>query len=213
MNATDAGICPYPAGDSSLRRMAIEAADLGFDSVVAVDGERCALEGLVALRGSVISGQSMRDVLSGLRRVSCATDIVFVDAGNLTFNRSVIPLRGIHILRSIHTTPRNSFDHVSARMAADRGVAVDISLHPLLHSRGSARQRVIQRYADILTLHRRYRFLLTISSHARSILDQRSVRDAEALCALFGMTSEEVHAALKTVGTLLTPRQPVRVLE
>ncbi|MEG3055156.1 MAG: hypothetical protein RQM90_03055 [Methanoculleus sp.] len=36
--ATDANVCPYPAGDSTLARMALEAAELGFDSIVTIGG-------------------------------------------------------------------------------------------------------------------------------------------------------------------------------
>ena len=36
MKATDASVCPYPAGDSTLARMALEARDLGFDSIVVI---------------------------------------------------------------------------------------------------------------------------------------------------------------------------------
>jgi len=38
MMATDANVCPYPAGDSTLARMALEAAELGFDSIVTIGG-------------------------------------------------------------------------------------------------------------------------------------------------------------------------------
>src|SRR5665647_2342542 len=37
MKITDACVCPYPCGDSSVRRMALEAKDLGFERLVAKD--------------------------------------------------------------------------------------------------------------------------------------------------------------------------------
>jgi len=91
-------------------------------------------------------------------------------------------------------------------------VAVDISMVPLIQYRGTKRQRALQRYEDILLLHRRYGFPLTISSGACSILEQRSVREIRGLCALFGMTGVEVSEALASVGRLIEPEQPVRVV-
>jgi ribonuclease P/MRP protein subunit RPP1 len=213
MHATDASVCPYPAGNSSAGRMAIEASELGFDSIVVIDGDPGVSGTLRILRGTVIGAPSVKDVLKQVQRAGPDADLVFVDAGDLAFNRAVVTAKGVSVLRNIHKSPKNSFDHVAARSAAERGVAVDISLYPIIHHRGIGRQRTLYRYADLLTLHRRYRFPMTISSNARSILDQRSVREVEYLCALFGMTSEEVAAALAAVESLVRPAHPVKVIE
>ncbi|MDN7023988.1 ribonuclease P [Methanoculleus sp. FWC-SCC1] len=212
MHATDASVCPYPAGNSSAGRMAIEASELGFDSIVVIDGEPACSDTLCILRGMVIRASSVKDLLKQAQRAGPEIDLIFVDAGDLAFNRAAVTARGVSVLRSIYRSPKNAFDHVAARAAAERGVAVDINLYPIVHYRGAGRQKVLHRYADLLLLHRRYGFGLTISSNARSILDQRSVRETERLCALFGMTHEEVAAALATVGTLLRPARPVRVI-
>ena len=58
-------------------------------------------------------------------------------------------------------------------------------------------------------LHRRYGFMLTLSSAASSILDQRSVREIRGLCGLFGMTGAEVNEALSSVGRMIEPSGPV----
>ncbi len=212
MHATDASVCPYPAGNSSAGRMAIEASELGFDSLVVIDGDAAVSDAVRILRGTVVSAPSIKEVLKQVQRAGQNTDLVFVDAGDLAFNRAVVTAKGVSVLRSIHKSPKNSFDHVAARSAAQRGVAVDISLHPIVQYRGIGRQRALYRYADLLTLHRRYRFPITLSSNARSILDLRSVREVERLCALFGMTSEEVAAALAAVEGLVRPTHPVRVI-
>ncbi len=213
MNATDASVCSYPAGDSSIRRMAIEAAELGFDSIVSIEGNHADSDALSVLRGSIISASSVKEVLRQTKRAGETADLVFVNAGDLAFNRAVVTIREIQVLRNIYKTPKNSFDHVTARSAAEKGVAVDINLYPIVHYRGVGRQKVLHRYADLLMLHRRYGFLLTLSSNARSILDQRSVREMHELSALFGMTAEEVRAALGTVSRLLEPERPVKVIK
>ena len=213
MKITDASVRPYPAGDSTLARMAVEAAELGFDSVVAIGEGAPRVGGPAVLRGAVISGASPKEVIKQVREPAAQhADVIFVNAGDIAFNRAVVSIKEVQVLRNIHAARKNAFDHVAARSAAQRGLAVDISLAPLIQYRGTKRQRGLQQYEDILLLHRRYGFLLTISSGACSILEQRSVREIRGLCALFGMTGAEVNEALASVGRIVEPDQPVRVV-
>ncbi|HOI13119.1 MAG TPA: RNase P subunit p30 family protein [Methanoculleus sp.] len=214
MKITDACVHPYPAGDSTVARIAIEAAELGFDSIVAIGDGGDRHYGVEIFRGAVIGAASVKEVLKRVRDPAVRrADVVYVDAGDISFNRAVVAVKEVHVLRNIHATRRNAFDHVAARTAGKRGVAVDISMAPIIHLRGTKRQRVLQRYADILSLQRRYGFPLTVSSDARSILGQRSVREIRGLCALFGMTGTEVTEALSSVGRIIEPHRPVRVVE
>lgn len=212
MDRTDACTHPYPEGDSSVRRLALEAAGLGYDSIVAIGAAACPDAAVPVLTGLLVRDTSVKGVMDRVRAGSRQADIVIVNAGDSGFNRSVLGMRGVHVLRHLSRTSRNSFDHVAARLAAERTIAVDIDIHPLVAARGADRQRVIARYADILRLMRRFGFPLTISTNARSILDQRSVRDVAGLCALFGMDRGEVDAALAGVGRVLADRGPVRVV-
>lgn len=211
--ATDANVCPYPAGDSTLARMALEAAELGFDSIVTVGGEGSPSCEIEVLRGIVISAPSQKEIIRQVRKPAARNaDVIFVNAGDIPFNRAAVSIREVHVIRNIHAARKNAFDHVAARSAAERGTAVDISLLPIIQYRGIRRQRALQQYADLLTLKRRYDFPLTISSGARSILEQRSVREAQSLCALFGMTGTEVREAFSSVGRIIEPERPVRVV-
>ncbi len=213
MKRTDACILPYPRGNSSLRRMLGEASDLGWDSCVVI-GEVFpkAQEGIPTLEGYLITEESPRGVISALRRAPGTAQLVMVQARDRGFNRSILSSRGIHILRNLYATPYQALDDVGARYARDRGIAIDIDLSPILHSQGMVRQRALQRYEDLLILQRKYRFPLTISSSARSILDLRSVRETILLCSLFGMQPEETTDALSTCGHLLEQQGPVRVV-
>jgi ribonuclease P/MRP protein subunit RPP1 len=93
-------------------------------------------------------------------------------------------------------------------MAADNRVAIDLDLTPLISGRGFTRQRAMHRYRDILVLERRYEFPLTISSHARSILDMRAVREITGLCSLVGMDTPDVEMAFFGVDIITTPPNP-----
>ncbi len=214
MKITDAGVHPYPAGDSTVARMALEAAELGFDSAVVIGGAAHRPHGIEVLQGALVSAASVKEVLKRVRDPAARrADIVYVEAGEIAFNRAIVSIREVNVIRGIYATRRNAFDHVAARAAAEQGVAVNISMAPIIHLRGTKRQRALQRYADVLSLQRRYGFPLTISSDARSILGQRSVREIRGLCALFGMTGAEVTEALSSIGRIIEPHRPVEVVE
>ena len=213
MKITDAAVFPYPAGDSSVRRLALEAKSLGFDSLVAVDTPSCLYDGIGILTGIQIQDAAMKDVIAKVKRIRDTGAVISVNARDNGFNRAVITLRGIHILRGIHSADKMAFDHVTAKMAADNRVAIDLDLSVLLLARGITRQRAIYRFRDILTLERRFGFPLTLSSSARSVLDMRAVREMSGLCSLLGMDTPDVEKALGGIGTVTAPLKPsVRVI-
>ena len=211
MHCTDICTCMYPVGDSSLARMAMEAGALGFDTIVLPVEQPAVIGRVSVLPGHVIETRHVREVISDLSRAKPG-QVMIVQAGDAPFIRGVIPLRGMHLLTGVENQRKNAFDHVSARLAAEKNVGVTIDLSHLLHLQGLQRQRVLQRYADLLTLHRRFEFPFVIGSFAHSALDQRSVREIILLCALFGMEKEEVIAGLTSLPGVLYPVQPVRVV-
>jgi ribonuclease P/MRP protein subunit RPP1 len=208
MKITDACVYPYPNGDSSVRRMALEAKVLGFDRLVAAGTPSAEFYGIEIHTGILIRDTTVRDLTTRIKRERNSEAIISVQAGDNGFNRSVISLQGVHILRGLHSADKNAFDHVAAKMAADNRVAIDLDLFPLISGRGFTRQRIMHRYRDILVLERRYEFPLTLSSHARSILDMRAVREIAGLCSLIGMDIPDVERAFFGVDINTTPPNP-----
>jgi ribonuclease P/MRP protein subunit RPP1 len=192
--------------------MTMEAGALGFDTIVLPMEQPAVIGNVSVLPARVIETRHVREVIRDLGRTK-EGQVVIVMAGDASFIRGVVPLRGVDLLAGVERQRKNAFDHVSARLAAEKNVGVTIDLFPLLHLQGLQRQRVLQRYADLLTLHRRYEFPFVIGSFARSILDQRSVREMTLLCALFGMEKEEALRGLTSLPGVLHPLQPVRVVE
>ena len=213
MKITDAAVFPYPCGDTSVRRLALEAKALGYDSLVAIDSPAYSSDGVEILSGIIVQDAPVRDVIARVKRAKDSGTIISIAARDNGFNRAVIGLKGVHILRGIHAADKTAFDHVTAKMAADNNVAVDIDLSVLIVSRGVARQRAIHRYRDVLIFERRFEFLVTLSSYARSYLDLRAVREVTGLCSLIGMDIPDVEKALDAVGRVTTPGAPsVRVI-
>jgi ribonuclease P/MRP protein subunit RPP1 len=192
--------------------MVLEAGEMGFSAVVipgAVPGE---YHGVRIIPAIIISETDVRKVTAQIRKRGNGETLVLVDAGDNGFNRAVLTQRGVHGIRRIHRTPKNAFDHVSARLAEENGIAVDIDLSPLIQEKGVLRQKVLYRYHDLMKLHSRYHFPLTLSSNACSVLDLRSPEEIHLLCTLFGMYEEDASKALQTVWTLLSPVDPVMVV-
>lgn len=212
MTVADACLHPWPAGDSSLRRMAVEAKELGFDTMVVPDAAPQIYRGVRIIPAAILEGESVRAVSGRLRKAADGTSLIMVNAGENGFNRAVLGLKGVHVLRNLSRTRKQSFDHICARLAAERGIAIDLDLSPLIHTAGSARQRVLVRSGELVRLYSRYRFPLTISSNARSILDLRSADEIILICSLFGLEEDDVHAALSAPEYLLAPPGPVRVV-
>ncbi|MDD3623088.1 MAG: RNase P subunit p30 family protein [Methanofollis sp.] len=211
MAYADACVHPYPSGDTTAARLALEARACGFEILVSTAGAG-EYFGVRVVKGVLVRGRNPRDVARSVRRAP-KDALVLVEGGDDGFNRAVLSTGGVDVLRGMHRVPRRGFDFVAARTAAEHGVAVEIDLAPLVATRGRGRQKVLGRYADLLGLQRKYAFPFCIASNARSVLDLRSVHDMVGLCSLFGMEKDEVYAALSTVEGLLDREEQVRVVE
>jgi len=207
MKITDACVVPYPAGDSSVRRLALEARSLGFDSIVALAAKAETVCGVDVVSGVYLAGLSAKDVQSRAKKCRGTGTVVSVQAGDNGFIRTVANTRGVHILRGIYAADKHAFDHVTAKIAADNNTAIDIDLAPIIFGRGHQRQKAIHRYLDVMVLERRFEFPLTISSSARSVLGMRAVREMTGLCSLFGMDETGVQAALDGVARVTAPEE------
>jgi len=212
MIATDATVFPSPLGNTSIRRMVIETRELGFDSIVAIGQPGWEKEGFSVIGGTLVREPQVKAVINAARVNSPGKGILVVNAGNNAFNRAIIQVRGVHVIRHLHKTEKNSFDHIIARMCAENHVAIDIDLRPLVLSRGVWRQKTIQRYRDITGLRERFGFPLTLSSNARSVVELKSVREMVDLASLVGISEPDAIEALATIKSLVFPGGPVQVV-
>jgi ribonuclease P/MRP protein subunit RPP1 len=213
MKITDACVFPYPYGDSSVRRMALEAKNLGFDRLVAINTPPADCFGIEICTGVIIKGIPLKDIISRIKKERNTEALVSVEAGDNSFNRSVISLKGVHSIRSIQSAEKNAFDHVAAKMAADNRVAIDLDLSVIVSGRGSTRQRAMHRFLDVLILEQRFEFPLTLSSFAHSVLDMRAVREITGLCSIIGMDIPDVEKAFSGVDFIMSsPDRSVTVI-
>jgi ribonuclease P/MRP protein subunit RPP1 len=192
--------------------MALDAGEMGFHAVVIPGAAPGEYHGVRIIPALIISETDVRKVTGHIRKRGNGGTLVLVDAGENGFNRAVLTQKGVHCIRRIHRAPKNAFDHVSARLAEENGIAVDIDLSPLIQEKGVFRQKALYRYHDLIRLHARYGFPLTLSSNACSVLDLRSPEEIRLLCTLFGMDKDDATRAMQTAWDLLSPPEPVTVL-
>jgi ribonuclease P/MRP protein subunit RPP1 len=213
MKITDACVFPYPHGDSSVRRMALEARNLGFDRLVAIDTPPAEGYGIEICTGVIIKGFPLKDIISRIKKEKSTEAVVSVEAGDNSFNRAVISLKGVHSIRGIQSAEKTAFDHVAAKMAADNRVAIDLDLSVIVSGRGNTRQRAMHRFRDVLILEQRFEFPLTLSSYAHSVLDMRAVREITGLCSIIGMDISDVEKAFSGVDFIMSsPDRAVTVI-
>lgn len=211
MPLIDAGVYPYPAGPASQRRLAFELKELGFTGMVAIGGEYREEQDFITYAGMLVPARS-RDLHKQAARAgqTGGRTIFMVSAGENNRNRAVLTTPGVHMLTGIEQAPKDAFDRHCASLAAEREVAVDISIRPLIYTSGVHRQKIIRRFEEIITLQQRYGFLLTISSGAGSPVDLRAPKAIAALFRIISDDGELVSESFSSIERLRKRTGPVR---
>ncbi|MCQ2510404.1 MAG: hypothetical protein MJ116_08085 [Lachnospiraceae bacterium] len=179
----------------------------GWNAVAAVTSSELCAGVIPCVR---IHTSAPKELQKGVRSAA-KNAIIIADAGENSFNRFVLTQKGVHFLAGLENLPKNGFDHITAKLAAEKNVGLVIELAAIIDYR--TRKSALSAYADILKLQRKYRFPLVIASGAKTPLGIRSIYETEALCSLFGMTRAEVYAALNGAEAVLHPKESVEVAE
>ncbi len=208
---TDACVYANDSSNTTLHRFALIAASCGFSCIIACHPAENILEyaGVSILKGKMIGRISGKAFLDAVRKTSSGT-VVFVQAGENGFNRKAITTNGVHLLTGIADIPKGGFDHITAKMAAQQNTGVVLDLSRIIDPK--TRRTALSRYVEILTFHRKYHFPLVLASGASDCLGQKNITEIAALANLFGMTKEEVDAALCAVEGILYPKKTVDIV-
>jgi ribonuclease P/MRP protein subunit RPP1 len=122
--------------------------------------------------------------------------VVTAHGGDEKLNRAAIDA-GVDLLAHPNRGRGRSFDHVMARQAAENGVAVELSLAPVLRSSGGERVRAIRDLHTTLKLLRKYEALFVVSGDPRTHLQVRTPRELRAVARLVGVEDEEFDRGTK----------------
>lgn len=200
MHVFDGCVFPYPSGTISIARYARELFDLGYSG--------CVAESTVPENRTydipVWTARYLSEVPARLlsreagRRVH-VNELVFVKAGDATYNRNILTTQGVHVITDFHTTPKDGFDRYCAQLAAEREIGVNLSVRPLIELRDGARQKVIRKYEEIFTLQHRYEFTIVLSSHASDITHLKAPRE---MIRLFSLACKEEDILWESLGSI-----------
>jgi ribonuclease P/MRP protein subunit RPP1 len=136
-----------------------------------------------------------------------SVDVLIVHGGSETVNRAALENPRVDILNHPAFEKSSGLNQVLAKAAAENGVAIGLTLRPLLNSRGSRRIRLLSDLRANLDLARKYEVSLILSSDAMSCFDLRAPMDALALAEICGLEEDEAIDAMSTVPEKIIARK------
>lgn len=157
--------------------------------------------------GIEIDEENPGKLYSQVSRGSREADYVIVKGGSDKLNRSVVDTPDVNILSLPFGMKEGGLDHVIAKSAANRGIALEFDVGALIRYRGGKRVHVISELKQRLMLARKFNVEMVLTAGARSICDMRSPRELIALASLFGMTKEEAMKSLRDTPASIIKRK------
>lgn len=157
------------------------------------------IEGFEVFRGIELVEENPSKLHGLVGKFRSSMDVLIVHGGSEAVNRAVLENPRVDILNHPAFDKSSGLNQVLAKAAAENGVAIGITLRPLLHSRGSRRIRMLSDLKANLELARKYDVPLVLCSDAMSCYDLRSPMETLAFAEVCGLEEDEALDALSTV--------------
>jgi ribonuclease P/MRP protein subunit RPP1 len=197
-----------PEDDQAMERLLSLATHFGFKGagiaqvpnskpVASYTGPRNSFFDLV--HGVDIHEENPSKLHSQISRYAKKVDFVMVEGGADKLNRSAVEAANVNILSLPFGIKDGGLDHVIAKSAADRSIAIEFDVGSLIRYRGGKRVHAMSELGQRLMLARKFDVHMVLTSGARSIYDIRGPRELIALASLFGMTKEEAINAMTAI--------------
>jgi ribonuclease P/MRP protein subunit RPP1 len=195
----------HPDGDATAARMALTAAEYGYDGIVV----RNRGDARADLAADELRDRYDVDVVEGVEIVAedpaqasgylgshrPETTVVAVRGGTDAMNRFAVGQPAVDVLAR-PTAGEATPDQVLARTAAENGVRLEVCLAPLFGESGGSRVRSITALRRLRTLIDHYEVPYVLSTAANSHLDLRAPRDLAGLAGTIGLDPEDVDRGL-----------------
>ena len=211
-------VTALPEGQSTVARMAVTAAEYGYDGIVVrnagdrlpgYDSEQIHEEyGLDVVDGVEITAEDPSRASGFLGSHRPERTVVALRGGTDALNRFAVEQPAVDVLarpfgyggqegdRSDGGGGTADVDHVLAKTAAENGVRIEFSFGPVLGDRGGYRVRAIQSLRKLRELVRQYDVPYVVTAGAGNHLELRGPRELRALGTVVGFTETEVEAGL-----------------
>ncbi len=155
------------------------------------------------VHGIEIHEENPSKLHSQISRYARKANFVIVQGGSDKLNRSAVETSNVDILSLPFGIKDSGLDHVIAKSAADRGIALEFDVGSLIRYRGGKRVHALSELEQRLMLARKFKVHMVLTSGARSIYDIRGPRELIALASLFGMSKEEAIEAMTLTPTAI----------
>jgi len=200
-----------PEGESTLARVAVTAANYGFEGLVVRNhGDQPAPprpEGVLDRYGlDLVSGVEIRaddpSRASGfLGSHRPETTIVLVHGGEPAINAFAVRQEAVDVLAH-PMAGEGDLNHVLVRQAAENGVRLEFDLSPALRAVGTDRSRAIRKLNKLAELVEKYDAPSVVSGDPWSHLQLRSPRELRSVGETVGLDPEVVETGLAEWGRL-----------
>lgn len=206
-----AAVRARPDGDSTVARLAVTAADYGFDGIVVRNHGNSP----ASYDPSAVRAASGIDVVSGVEVRASDRSTASGYIGNHRPNHAIVAVHGGHTAMNRFAVEQASVDvlahpmagdgdlnHVLAKAARDNGVRLEVDLRPVLRSTGGKRVRAVAALRKLRELIEAFDVPFVVSAGVTSHLELRSPRELVAVCERLGFDAEQAEDGLGEWGRL-----------
>jgi ribonuclease P/MRP protein subunit RPP1 len=205
-----------PDGDNTAPELATLAGHVGYSGITLANHSDklpqswpvlSLPEGFEIFKGIELVEENPSKLHGLIGKFRKSVDILIVHGGSETVNRAALENPRVDILNHPAFDKSCGLNQVLAKAAAENGVAIGLTLRPLLNSRGSRRIRMLSDLRANLDLARKYEVSLVLSSDAMSFFDLRSPMETLAMAEICGLEEEEALEAMCTVPEKIISRK------
>jgi ribonuclease P/MRP protein subunit RPP1 len=217
----DMGVHAYPEGGSTVSRLALAAKECGYAGVCVanhsdffIDVKEPGPGGIDIIQGVEILAGNPRELRKQADHFRNKVQVLAVHGGDPAINRAACEDERVDILMHPPDGKTSGINHILARLAADKHIAIGFELEPIICARGGSRVRALSNYRTNHALVKKYQVPFVIVSGAMSFYDMRDVRAAISLCRLFGMGEKDAVKGLSFYPSeILRRRSPGHIME
>lgn len=215
----DLSVHAYPEGGSTASRLALAAKGLGYSGICVANHpdfflEVSPVDGVEIVQGVEVVAKNANDLRRQVDRFRSRVKVLAVHGGDPGINRAACEDDRVDILLHPPDGKTSGINHILAKLAADKHVAIGFELLPVICSKGGSRVRLLSNYKTNLALAKKYGAPFVVVSGAMSHYDMRDVRTVVSLCRLFGMSEADAIKGLSYYPSkILKRRSPGYIME
>jgi ribonuclease P/MRP protein subunit RPP1 len=200
-----------PDGESTVSRLALTAAEFGFDGIVVRNhgdaDHDCDLDavrsevGIDVVDGIEVRAEDPSRASGYVGNYRADRTVVCVHGGTERLNRFAVEQPAVDVLAD-PMADDGDFNHVLAKAAKRNGVRIEFSLARVLRAQGGRRVQAIGDLRKLREIVDHYDVPYVVTADPRSHLHLRAPRELRAVGAAIGFEPDAVEAGLAEWGRL-----------